>query len=493
MASTHTSITSAFHASELASWLSTSFLLTSTSFQPLYGRVSDVTGRKIPYVFSCVVFTVATIWCALAQSIESFIAARAVCGLGAGGMLTMGSIVLSDMLPIEIRGTYQSINNLFYGMGSALGAALGGFLADVLGWRWEFGIQVPFGIFCIFVCAFTIPDQQEPTLAAGRKEGLGLWDRFRDFDFAGSVYLTTSVAFIILGMNLGGNIFPWTDWRVVSALVLGLFLVNMLLRTEKKAKSPVMPLALLTSSPRGNLVWNGFMGMLTVNSIWFNIPLYFQAVLLESATKAGGRLLIPSLAGTVGAVSTGLIITRTGRLDYTLYAGSGIMLAGTIILAFMQPDFSDLLFFFFLIPCNLGLGLALPSGLMSILATSSQTDQAVTTSTLIMMRSLGNVLGVATSSLILQNCLFYFLEQNITGPGKQEIIKKVRSSVTAVFDLDPAQQAQVVMSYNSSLKFCFLFSIITAFITFALIFGIKLPTLRTKESERLKHHSTAVE
>jgi len=89
MASTHTSITSTFQASELASWLSTSFLLTSTSFQPLYGRTSDVIGRKIPFVFSCLVFTTATLWCALAQSMMSFIAARAVCGIGAGGMITM--------------------------------------------------------------------------------------------------------------------------------------------------------------------------------------------------------------------------------------------------------------------------------------------------------------------------------------------------------------------------------------------------------------------
>lgn len=89
MASTHTSVTSDFHASELASWLSTSFLLTATSFQPLYGRVSDVIGRKPPFVFSCLVFTTATLWCAKATSIYSFIAARALCGIGAGGMMTM--------------------------------------------------------------------------------------------------------------------------------------------------------------------------------------------------------------------------------------------------------------------------------------------------------------------------------------------------------------------------------------------------------------------
>lgn len=141
MASSHPVITSYFHSSNSASWLSTAFLLTSTAFQPLFGRLSDTMGRKKPYMFGMFLFLAGTIWCALAQSMLSFIFARALTGLGAGGMLTMGSIITSDLVPIEIRGNYQSYINIVFGSGSALGAATGGFLADNLGWRWEFGIQ----------------------------------------------------------------------------------------------------------------------------------------------------------------------------------------------------------------------------------------------------------------------------------------------------------------------------------------------------------------
>jgi hypothetical protein len=134
MASSHPVITSYFDASNSASWLSTSFLLTSTAFQPMFGRISDTFGRKIPFLFSLVSFLLGTLWCALAQSIMQFILARAICGLGAGGALAMGSIIMSDLVPLETRGGYLAFLNLSYGVGSSLGAALGGFLAETLGW-----------------------------------------------------------------------------------------------------------------------------------------------------------------------------------------------------------------------------------------------------------------------------------------------------------------------------------------------------------------------
>lgn len=140
MVSSHPVITSYFNSANSASWLSTAFLLTSTAFQPVFGRLSDTIGRKAPYLFTLTIFLFATLWCALAQSMTSFIAARALCGLGAGGMMSLGSIITSDLVPIEIRGAYQSYINIIFGIGSAMGAALGGAIADHWGWRWEFGM-----------------------------------------------------------------------------------------------------------------------------------------------------------------------------------------------------------------------------------------------------------------------------------------------------------------------------------------------------------------
>ena len=135
MVSSHPIITSYFNNSNSASWLSTAFLLTSTAFQPIFGRLSDTIGRRGPYLFTIVVFFLGTIWCAAATSMLSFIFARAFCGLGAGGMLAMASIIVSDLVPIEVRGTYQSYINMLFGAGATSGAALGGMIADSFGWR----------------------------------------------------------------------------------------------------------------------------------------------------------------------------------------------------------------------------------------------------------------------------------------------------------------------------------------------------------------------
>ena len=197
MASSHPVITSYFHASNSASWLSVAFLLTSTSFQPLFGRLSDTIGRKPPYVFTVGVFLLATVWCALAQNMTSFVLARAACGLGAGGMMTMGSIITSDLVPIEIRGAYQSYVHIVFGAGSALGAATGGAIADNLGWRWEFGIQIPLLTITFVGACLTTP--RDLGLGAGVSKN-GLWDALKLFDYRGSLLLTTSVTFLVLGL-----------------------------------------------------------------------------------------------------------------------------------------------------------------------------------------------------------------------------------------------------------------------------------------------------
>jgi predicted branched-subunit amino acid permease len=198
-----------------------------------------------------------------------------------------------------------------------------------------------------------------------------------------------------------------------------------------------MPLGLILHNPRAGLILGNFIGAIIANAVTFNIPLYFQAVLLESATTSGLRLIVPSLAASAIGTATGFLITWTKRLKWLLVLGIIFLFIGTIGLSCMQRGLPNWAYLFFLVPSAMGQGFMFPATFMAVLVVSEQKEQAVVTSTLILWRSLGMVLGVATSSLVLQNALLVYLEKNVVGPDKEDVSFPPFSPFTPVFFFVP--------------------------------------------------------
>jgi MFS family permease len=452
MASSHPVITSYFGASQAASWLSTVFLITSTACQPLLGRLSDTVGRKPVFLLSFVVFGSTTAWCALAGSIESFVAARAVCGLGAGGVMSMSLVIVSDLVRIEHRGVFQSHINLAFGLGSASGAALGGWLCDHLGWRWAFGVQVPFLGLCSVLAALFTPAELGPMLVHAGPDGA--WTALRTFDHLGSLSLVVTVTSLILALNLGGNLLPWTSPLVVACFATCAVAAGGFVGVETRARHPLMPLHLLSQPPVANMVFANMLGGIASNTVLFNLPLFFQAVQLTSAASSGLQLALPSLMGSVAGISTGYIITYTRRLKPTLVAGAFVYLVGSVAICLISKDTSKFLTLILITGVPLGQGFVFPNTMMSALAVSSQRDQAVVTTTIGLWRNLGVVLGVALSSLVFQNRLAVNLRSFVGGPGRDEVIRTVRSSVEAIKSLPkPVQDEGESRTYQGYLSF----------------------------------------
>ncbi len=330
--------------------------------------------------------------------------------------------------------------NLAYGTGTSLGAALGGFLAEALGWRWEFGIQIPIIIICFVVVAITVPPGLGPYLCSHSDKGI--WHTIRGFDLAGSLLLTASVTFLILALNLGGNVLAWNDPLIITCFVLFGVLAAFLIRVESRAEKPVMPMHLLAQMPHGNLVFGNFLFCMTLNTVLFNVPLYFQATLLDSPTRSGLRLIIPFVLNMVGAVITGNLINRTQRLKPTLITGSIFLVLGSIFLTLMTRGLPSWAYSWLIGAATLGQGFAFPTINIAILAVTHPDDMAVATSTLILFRSLGTVMGVAVSSLVCQNALVFYLERYVVGSDKETIIQEVRRSVEAIVRLAPASREQ---------------------------------------------------
>jgi MFS family permease len=444
MTTTHPVITSYFNSSKSASWLSTAFLLTSTAFQPLLGRISGTFGRKPVYVFSIFVFFVATAWCSVAQSIGSFIAARAVCGVGAGGILALSTILTSDLVRIEYRGIYQSYLNLGYSVGNSSGVIFGGFLCDKLGWRAAFGIQLPLIFIHLLVAFWTTPNSLGMESMGGRK--LTPQQLIKRIDFLGSLLLIATVTSLIMGLNLGGNVLSWGHPAVITSLVSFVILAILFIRVELKAKMPVMPISFLWTKPRGNIIFSSFFACVTQQTLLFNTPLFFQAVKLESPTSAGFRMVVSSIGATISSCIAGFVMTWTRRLGPTLWLGSVLLSIGTVTTASLSKEMPDWLAMMCLVPSSLGQGFSYPTITMVLLAVSSRDDQAVATTTLGLWRNLGSVLGVSISSWVLQNSLPIYLEQTITGPNRDEIILLVLESVQSIKKLDSEHRAQGMSS-----------------------------------------------
>lgn len=341
--------------------------------------------------------------------------------------------MVNDLVKIQVRGTYQAYINLLYGGGAAAGAALGGLFCDTIGWRLTFAIQIPLVLAIFAVAFFTVPSNLGPQLAKNSNQ---TWlEILREFDLAGSFSLAISVAFLILGLNLGGNLFPWSHPLVISSLIIAIVSSVLFAWVERRAKRPVLPLELMSTKPRWNLLFSNFFAMVGTNHVLFNAPLYFQAVHGDSPTTAGIRLGLPALLTTACGVSTGFYLSWSGRMKAPQVLGGIFMLLGGVMTSSMWESIPLLLASAFVGLPFVGQGFMFPATTVSVLAITSQEDQAVMSSALGLWRNLGIILGVAVSSLVMQNALNIYLDRFVTGNNKETIIALVRKSARAVQEL----------------------------------------------------------
>ncbi|CAI4216060.1 unnamed protein product [Parascedosporium putredinis] len=439
-AATYAVISSEFDAANTASWLTTSYLVTSTAFQPLYGRFSDIFGRRVCFFVSSVTFGLGCLGCGVARDIVTLNCMRALTGFGGGGLMTMATIVNSDMIPFKRRGMYQAFQNGMFGFGAVAGASFGGTIADHIGWRWCFLLQVPLSIFALVLGYLVI---RNPEGGFGLDHSLAtVWNRV---DFSGAFLLVTAVSVQLIGLSLGGNELPWSSPWVIGSLLGSLVLLALFIVVEARTSAiPVIPLRMLKGAlPILTEISNVCAGV-AAYAYLFMLPLFFQVVLLDSATKAGARLAIPSLATPLGGLVAESSFTS---------------------LQFEDSQWKYLLYIF---PANLGQGIIYPAILFTTLASFDHADHAVSASTVYLIRSLGTVWGVAITSAIVQTTLKTLLPAALGDiPNKWELIEEIRHSVTALKDLPPDVQLSARLVYYQGIRYAFAAS--TAFAGVALI------------------------
>lgn len=259
-ASTYAVISSEFNAANTASWLTTSYLITSTAFQPLYGRFSDILGRRSCFFTATITFMIGCLGCAVARDVIFLNIMRALTGIGGGGLMTMGkstifqltyqsltsilaTIINSDLIPFRQRGMYQAIQNVSYGFGGICGASFGGAIVDSIGWRWCFLLQVPVSFFALVMgyVVLKFPARNTDSSPDGQKRGI-----WHQIDVLGACLLILALSAQLVGLSLGGNILPWTHlWVILPLLSSVVFLVAFVIVEAKTTAAPLIPLKML--------------------------------------------------------------------------------------------------------------------------------------------------------------------------------------------------------------------------------------------------------
>ncbi|KAH8901407.1 MFS drug transporter [Thozetella sp. PMI_491] len=464
-ASTYAAISSSFLSSNTASWITTSYLLTSTAIQPLYGRFSDIFGRRICLLIATTMFCVGCLGCSLALDIVSLDIMRAVTGIGGGGLMTMATIINSDIVPQRHRGTYQAVQNMFLGLGSIMGASVGGFIADNIGWRYCFLLQVPISVVALIVAYHLVTNssrKQYSELEDAEDGHVSVETAWNRVDVAGAMTMVIWLSLQTAALSMGSNVSNWSDSVVVACLVgSAVFLIIFVVAEMRTAAAPIMPLRMLRRLDRiALLVANVCLGIAAYGFL-FLMPLFFQAVLLDRPSTAGLRLVAPALSTPIGSLVTGYLMARGDHLNILTRVGLATFFVSACLVSTLGRDEPSWKYSLYLMLGNLGQGIAFPSSLFAFIRASSIDDHAVATSLIYLSRSMGSVWGVAAVSTISQSFLSYKLDASLSHlPNREEVIQMLKSSVEAIHRLTPDVREIAQQAYYESCQQGFYFLLV---------------------------------
>lgn len=364
-------------------WVTTAYLMTSTSVLPIVGRLTDIYGRKWFYIAGIIIFLIGSALSGLSQTLNQLIVFRAFQGIGGGIMVANAFIVIGDLFPPSERGKYQGLVTAVFGLSSIVGPILGGFITDNLSWHWIFYINLPLGI--PVIAAFV---RYFPNIRPRRAK--------HELDYLGMVILVLCVISLILGLSWGGVQYEWASAQVVGALAIAAILAIAFIGIESRAAEPIMPLSMFTNSVSTiSMIALFFVGMGLFGGIIF-IPLFFQGVLGLSATSSGSFLTPMMLGLVVASTLSGQALSRLGG-HYRIQGliGLFVMGIGIYLLSRLSVDSSRGQAILSIVITGLGVGASLPLYVIAVQNAVPYRIMGIATSSVQFFRAIGATVGLA--------------------------------------------------------------------------------------------------
>lgn len=374
------------------SWVFTAYMLTSTVTIPIYGKLSDVFGRRGSYILGIAVFLVGSILSGISQNMTELILFRALQGIGGGAMMVTAVAIVGDIFSPAERAKWQGLNMGMYGIATIAGPVLGGWLTDNFSWRWVFYINIPIGILAIVIAAAYMPR------IARRVQD-------RAVDLPGALLIATGLAPLLLALTWGGDKYPWASWQVVVLLFVAVSALFTLVLVEQKTHDPILSLSLFKNKTYTISIMATFLTHSGLYGALLYIPLFAQGVIGMSATNSG-LILMPMMIGLISAsVLSGLIVSGTGKYKVLTIIGMIVTVLGMALLVQIGVKTTNIALSWRMVILGIGMGVGMTIFITMVQSAFGQEKLGEVTAGYQLFRNIGGTVGTAILGGVLNSQL----------------------------------------------------------------------------------------
>lgn len=372
----------------LMTWLTTAYMLSSTSVVPIAGKLADLLGRKVIYMTGLIVFMLGSILCGMADTMEQLIWFRALQGIGGGIMMPMAMIIIGDIFTGEQRAKWQGVFGAIFGLSSIIGPQVGGWIVDSANWRWVFYINLPVGILATILIALGLKTHR----ATGPVK----------FDIAGMVTMIGGVVSLLLALTFGGKEYAWGSWQIIGLFVLAAVLFVLFGVAELRASEPIIPLYLFKNKTFTVLNGIGFLMSVGMFGAIMFVPLFMQGIVGISASASGTIMVPMMLSMIITSILGGRLVQKIG-VRIQIVIGMALMAMGFFLLSTMQIDTSEWTAVGNLVVLGLGLGLVMPILTLALQEAFPKSQLGVVTSSSQFFRQIGGTFGMTILGAVMNH------------------------------------------------------------------------------------------